>query len=164
MLSCFQKQRLSEGLLKSAFCKFTAKLWYKLRCVYMCPNLKLSKVTNKVRTETPLLTHKMIWNVTHNFLSLRDTALAEWGNRSHEMTGCISWPTRSKFQFLLVRFTIVYNVIPLENDRGAKYSLQPGMFGFVRVPTNAELPVGQSGWVYIRDQTAFVAKKPWHRN
>lgn len=39
----------------------------------------------------------------------------------------------------------MYDVIPLENDRGAKHSLQPGMFSFVRVPPAAELPAGQSG-------------------
>lgn len=65
----------------------------------MCANLKLCKVT-KAGLRLPLsLTRRRYCNVTHNFLNLRAMALPGWGKRSHEVTGCVSWPARSKFQF-----------------------------------------------------------------
>lgn len=49
------------------------------------------------------------------------------------------------FSSLLVRFSIVCDVIPLENDRGTKHSLQPALFSFARVLSQTDLPAGQSG-------------------
>ena len=100
---------------------------------YVHTNLKPPRVTNKSRVETPLLTHKeMIFAMEHTiFLTLETMALAGWGKRSHEVTGCISWPARSKFLSLLVRFSVAYDVvIPREHDRGAKHFLQPSQCRF----------------------------------
>lgn len=50
------------------------------------------------------------------------------------------------FSSLLVRFSTTCDVIPHENVRGAKHSLQPGLFGLATEPVQI-LPVVQSGLI-----------------